>query len=273
MVAAFLQAMGIYIGDELNPPLDNKWFTLLFKRRSWAHHRPSKASVGEAIVAFRSAMLGEPLDGIGLRTVAKATAECSLRGHNLKGSGRGPRALGVGRTLVAATRRQTPRERWGWKEPNTHVYLSELADAFPELRYVHVLRDGVVMAHSRNWDQAGLWGPRYGLPVARGAPPNPATKFSYWVRANEAAIAEAERSLSGRYFLLRFEELSQRPRVVLESLARWVGVSSGWATAHLPDPYRSWLRPVADRTCPFWCSSGRGMIARDPREAAASADT
>src|SRR5664279_1349779 len=32
--AALLQMLGYYIGDDLNGPLDNLWFTLLFKHRS-----------------------------------------------------------------------------------------------------------------------------------------------------------------------------------------------------------------------------------------------
>ena len=250
VIAGFLQALGVYIGDELNPPLDNRWFTLLFKRRSWATKRPSNTSVGAAASAFRSAMLAEPLDGPGLRTVAQATIECSLRGHNVKGSGRGLRALQVGGTLVAATRRPTLRGRWGWKEPNTHVFLPELADAFPGLRYIHVLRDGVEMSQSRNWDQAALWAPRYGLPVTRGSqlPPTPAAKFSYWVRANEVAIAEAERSLPGRYFLLRFEELCSRPRLVLESLARWVDLEMTPAAESVLKSVRMSTRETTERS-------------------------
>ena len=75
------------------------------------------------------------------------------------------------------------------------------------MRYVHVIRDGVVMSQSDNWSQAALWGRRFNLVKAtRFAPPTPATKFSYWVRANEAALLEAERSLPGRYYIVRYED-------------------------------------------------------------------
>ena len=54
--AAMLRHAGVYIGDDLNGPLDNLWFTVLFKRRDWTRKTPQPEQVVAAIRLFRQAM-------------------------------------------------------------------------------------------------------------------------------------------------------------------------------------------------------------------------
>ena len=57
---------------------------------------------------------------------------------------------------------------WGWKEPNSHLMIRHLHRHFGDrLRYVHVIRNGLDMAQSRNQLQLIRWGSVFGVPVDR----------------------------------------------------------------------------------------------------------
>ncbi len=85
---------------------------------------------------------------------------------------------------------------WGWKEPNSHVYVELIGEHFGRPRYVHVIRNGLDMAYSSNQWQLRTWGWLYGVsaipPISEGSP---ATSLEYWIRANKAAI-ENRRKMS-----------------------------------------------------------------------------
>jgi hypothetical protein len=118
--------------------------------------------------------------------------------------------------------------RIGWKVPGTHLWLEELASYFPQLQYVHVIRHGLDMAYSGNQRQLRVWGHLLGLEASfdtdnRAAP---ADALEFWLRANEAAIDRADRLLNGRFFLLRFEELCDRPARELRRLLDFLGIQA-----------------------------------------------
>ena len=86
------------------------------------------------------------------------------------------------------------------------------------MRYVHVIRNGLDMAQSRNQLQLRSLGSRL-----RGrrpsAAPSPAASLDYWIRANEAAIENGNALPPGSFFLLRYDDLCANPR---EEVTRFV---------------------------------------------------
>ena len=42
---------------------------------------------------------------------------------------------------------------WGWKEPNTHMILPFLLKKYKNLRYIHIMRNGLDNAYSKNQNQ------------------------------------------------------------------------------------------------------------------------
>ena len=56
LIAAILQELGFYLGRDLNEPLDNLWFTLLFKRQAaldWSY-----TEFARVLEIFKKAMCG-----------------------------------------------------------------------------------------------------------------------------------------------------------------------------------------------------------------------
>lgn len=227
LVASILLESGLHLGDDLNPERDNLWFTLLFKRPRWyakvAQHRPEEIRAGFRLLQ-RAMVGGEPLDPAGRAFLRRALAEAltgrhgQTRAHTqgwpLKQAWALWRAPGAARHAGRA---------WGWKEPNSHVYLRPLAEHFAGLRFVYVMRHGLDMAFSGNRQQLRNWGPLFGVdPGAAGSEPRAMLEF--WIRATERALADGGRLLGERFLRLDYDALCTRPEEGISRLLRFVGL-------------------------------------------------
>ena len=109
------------------------------------------------------------------------------------------------------------------KEPNTHIYSSHFLQEHPGLIYIYVVRHGLDMAYSTNRQQARNWGAFFGIDprVAQQSPIE--AQLMLWIKANERI--NAIRQVYGeRVFLLRFEELVQRPGELIATLLAACGL-------------------------------------------------
>lgn len=229
IVARILLELGVYLGSDLNDSLDNLWFTLLFKRRRWflRHHHHHRA-IRRALCVFQKEMLGcGALDLRDYATVLWAAAGMSVTGHDHLKSGRGAWPWMCARRLLS--RNAMPDQsgkRWGWKEPNAHMYLDHLHRFFSAFRYIHVIRHGLDMAFSANLGQLYNWGPFLGVPIPRSPELVPRAALEYWIRANRAALARARRLLGDRFMLIRFEDLCASPRAHADRLIEFLDLDS-----------------------------------------------
>lgn len=111
------------------------------------------------------------------------------------------------------------RVPWGWKHPHSYLLLPFLHERFPDMRFIHVVRDGRDIALSHNQQQAH----RYGGLLQRPEEPKPVRSAAWWAWANVRAQRTGE-SLGGNYLLVRFEDLCADP---LASTRRIVAFSGG----------------------------------------------
>jgi hypothetical protein len=231
-VATIVQALGVHLGNDLNGPLDNLGFTLLFKRpRRFAHGAglvPADDDLAEACLdAFVAAMTHRRPTPWRLAHVARAVLDVGARPgggdvfephdrHSVRS--RAGSALRRARRLVANMADKAPEPaRWGWKEPNSFVFLPVLQRHLPRLRYVHVVRNGLDMAYSANDTQLRNWGQRFGV-----GPPTPtgsaeADRLRYWARAN-AAVAD-HLDDHGNGLIVRYEDVVGEPDAAVRRLA------------------------------------------------------
>ena len=111
--------------------------------------------------------------------------------------------------------------RWGWKEPNSHLFLAQLQTHFGDrLRYVHVIRNGFYMAHSANQSQVRRWGARFGIEADLDSP---VASLDYWIRSNELAIERGRSMRPGSFFLVNHDQLCESPREEMTSLVDFLG--------------------------------------------------
>jgi hypothetical protein len=231
VVAELVAALGPDLGGDLNGPLDNLAFTLLFKRPhrfTYSGGLVAEADpvAARAISTFVAAMTHGGSSPARMAHVARAVADVGL--HPARGDvfephdrqstpARTRTAIGRARRLVAAMGADRPApERWAWKEPNSFVFLPALYRCIPDLRYVHVVRNGLDMALSANDAQVRNWSRLYDLPAQPGAEVPAADRLRYWARAN-TAVADY---LTGRpgAVILRYEDVTGDPRPTLRRL-------------------------------------------------------
>ena len=193
VVAEMLQALGIFLGTDLNEARDNMRLAREFPRM-----RDQLQALGP---------LAEPKSSSPARAAADAFVAETLRAFERD----------MHRDYLAQA---AHRSGWGWKVPGNHFLISHLASAFPGLHFVHVIRNGLDMAFSSNRNQVRNWGRHYGIDV-QGLPPEEAA-LRFWIAANRHAVAEANR-LAVRFLLLNFDDLCRSPERTATTLLTFLG--------------------------------------------------
>lgn len=230
VLARIIRDLGFYIGRDLNNALDNLWFTLLFKRPHWYFERArhSPAEIQRGLRVFTHVMTSaRRLSFDQMKFVLDATqdfvrhgpAEKHLRFHLWP-------LLRTGTMLHPMKRAPDTAFGWGWKEPNSHIYLEHLAEKFPNLRFIHLMRHGLDMALSDNQQQLTNWGELFGV---RGDGQQRETccrlSLEYWVKANERVAEIGTQLGTQRYLRMCFEELCVSPKRPILKLLDFLGVA------------------------------------------------
>ena len=212
VVAEILMEAGIYMGDNLNNAKDNLTFTCLFKRPEWYMNSQKKDRIRH-LQLFKKIMLGQNLS-VGERLLY-SKAYFSNWNYTFKNK------------IKAPFKRKATGDfkGWGWKEPNTHHFLKDLAEVFPNLRYIHVVRNGLDMAFSGNVQQLKNFGLNYDIVFPANKAQMPVAQLDYWIKANDHSIKVGREILGERFYLLRFEELCVNPLPTIKSLLHFLQVS------------------------------------------------
>ncbi|MAX74273.1 MAG: hypothetical protein CMH66_11510, partial [Nioella sp.] len=121
------------------------------------------------------------------------------------------RGMGIDRptlNAILASPRPAPnlQSQVAWKEPNTHVFLPQLARRFSNMKYIHVMRNGLDMALSGNRQQLRNWGSHFNIRQGDDESPEQ-VQLRYWLATNRRAIELGESLLPKRFFLLNYDAL------------------------------------------------------------------
>lgn len=211
LVAQLLQAAGLHLGDDLNEASDTLWFTLLFKREGVT--RVSEEEFDQLTRILTAALhRGRPLD---------ATDEALVRHLAVTDRPQHPADwLGErAESLLLATSQPSVTGTLGWKEPNTHVVIERLWQRLPQLRYVHVVRNGVDMAYSGNQNQLRLWGPQV---LGEDGPVTPARSLAYWCKVHQR-MRRLLVNNPQRMYWLDYDALCREPPAQADRLFRFLG--------------------------------------------------
>ncbi|MCF7983292.1 MAG: sulfotransferase [Thiohalocapsa sp.] len=109
-------------------------------------------------------------------------------------------------------------ERWGWDNPRIIYLLPFVAHLLPQVGFVHLVRDGRDVALSENRNQIRL---HFGA-ISGHQPQNDegrhADSVTMWSTVSTTAATAGFTLLGTRYLALRFEDLCEQPREILEQL-------------------------------------------------------
>ncbi len=216
VVAEIFMKLGIFMGDELNEANDNLFFTRLFKNPAW-YNKATVSDFEKRFSIFRKFMSGERLnlsEIFEIRLAAETNPTFST-----------DESYSLNLMNLLHTSRNRKTERWGWKEPNTQIYIDRIAFFFPELKYVHVIRNGLDMAYSGNRQQLMNWGYLFKLVPLDNSDENEITKLQleYWIRSNTRSIKLCEELMPQRFYLLNYDELCSNPALEVIRLLGFIG--------------------------------------------------
>ncbi|WP_462319901.1 sulfotransferase family protein [Halochromatium sp.] len=109
-----------------------------------------------------------------------------------------------------------PSLPWGWKNPRSMWVIPFMARIYPQMRFIHLVRDGRDVALSANLNLLRKHG-KWLLGESNPEQDPVKAQLRLWALGNETAARDGERLLGDRYLQLSYEALCQAPR---ETLAR-----------------------------------------------------
>ncbi|MEI7982006.1 MAG: sulfotransferase, partial [Bacteroidota bacterium] len=227
VIAKILQELNFFIGNDLNEPLDNLSYTLLFKRPKWyVKNKDRQEKIGRGLRIHEKSMTCtnsfSPAEHLFL---FQATCDMYLNGHNIYGDGRGKWAIKRYRNLLFPGHH--PKEHfsgWGWKEPNSHLLLEYLNDFFPGLKYIHTMRNGLDMAFSQNQQQLFNWGNLFGVPVPGTQAEIPEASFRYWAAVHRYILQQSACLGAEKFLMINFDTLCREPEKEIRKLLTFLKV-------------------------------------------------
>ncbi len=114
------------------------------------------------------------------------------------------------------------KARWGWKHPRSYYALPMLNALLPDMRFVHVVRDGRDIAFSSNQNPptkhfTALFGEHYTQDCPRAA-------IRLWDKCNREVAAFGARELQDRYLRVNLEDMCAQPEAEIARLLAFAGV-------------------------------------------------
>lgn len=211
IVAKILKEIGYDFGHDLNVSEDNLSFTYLFK------YLEILSATDEQFELLLKIFI-KSMQGRALTTLEKEV----FTGMNHLHQGRFNEAWCSERVKEIENRAYHGgiSEKWGWKEPNTHIVLDRLIQHLPKMKYIHVIRNGLDMAYSQNQIQAALWGKHF---TGEAYQESPAYSLKYWCAVHRRVLNLGEKMGSG-FLLLNFDEFCLKPQENIRRLVRFLNL-------------------------------------------------
>lgn len=211
IVAQFLQSLGVYIGDDLPKTTDTIWYAALFGRRDVLVDDPVKLRALCDLFCEQMAHARVLTDD----ETALLADICRQPRHQHK-----PPAIDKWMTsFIAHTNSGKAHDTWGWKVPYTHVLIDRFLEWYPDLKYIHITRNGLDMAFNKNQNQLGNWGPVF---LSRDVEQTPRDSLAYWCAVHRR-MAQLTEQYPTRIFHLDYDKLITNPRPELAAMFEFLG--------------------------------------------------
>ena len=212
LIAQILMDLGYHMGNELNESMDNMWFMFLFKRCD---------ILGLSDIEFKKTL------DILISTLSKKGTLCKKQIELVNQiaeidrnfySKQGFRKLAS--SIINNVNTKTIK-KWGWKEPNSHIVIKQLRKSLPNMKFVHVIRNGLDMAFSKNQNQLILWGSQF---INGKFKITPKDSLRFWCLVHKELL-KFSKTMKQDFYLLNFDDFCHNPNEGLEKLSHFLQVN------------------------------------------------
>jgi hypothetical protein len=221
LIAQCLKEAGYQMGSDLNKANDNLWFTLLFKRLEIL--TSSEEEFDRLLGILLNGMAGAKKFTRYQIDMINALAAKDREQHSA--SWLRKRA----KTLLSAKAGRKLSDRWGWKEPNSHIVLDRLLERLENMKYIHVARNGLDMAHSTNQNQLRLWGPHF---IREPFGITPYYSLKYWCIVHRRVLTIGQ-SMRSNFLFLRYDDFCLKPESGVRQLCEFLKLETDGVAAKL----------------------------------------
>ena len=172
LFAKIMYLLDIYMGDCVNDTEDNLLFTFLFKHKEILNYNQKKIDI--LLKIFEKGMFHKYNLNLKEKNIIKKIYETHTKQNYLYNKKKVYEYLQ--NDMINNTKKFNKNLKWGWKEPNTHVILEKLINHYPNIKYIHIMRNGLDMAFSKNQNQLKFW---------TNLKPTPKNSLHYWVKVHK----------------------------------------------------------------------------------------
>jgi Sulfotransferase family len=217
MIITILKELGLHIGNDLNEANDNLTFTLLFKHINTLSM--TNEEIHQHVKIIKKEINHSPLSSNEIDIVNQLSTK-GRPGHDYQWIQERANHLKQLNQSIPIPRYHTKvkplMDKWGWKEPNSHIIMKSLHELYPSMKFIMVVRNGLDMAYSTNQNQLRLWGPVF-LPKEyikydkyHHIVYTPKVSLKYWRLIHEKIIAESK-IMKSNFLMINYDDMCLHP--------------------------------------------------------------
>ncbi len=210
VIAQIMFELDYYLGSYLNSQLDNLWFTFLMRRPA-SMRSFNSGEIHKSIKLFDSVMKSYWGKSFKARTQLYGLAAEFMLNNYVKRS-RYKFPLNAARS-IAHHHYHSEHQLWGWKEPNSHLFIDALHQYYPSMKFILVLRHPLDMMYGHNYNQLYHWHFLFGLPK-----PNKKNEkelmLNFYDAAYSRSISLGKNLLKENFMVIKIEELCASQEVL-----------------------------------------------------------
>ncbi len=211
-IAQLFSELGYFMGYDLNLPMDNLLYTLLFKRKN-------VFLLMENELKYRIDLFYKILS---TDELLFETEFAYLERLALDDNPQHSKEWLLKRVDILRTTKRQEHSSWAWKEPNTHLIIDKFLKFSPNLKFIYVYRNGLDMAYSLNQNQLRFFGDIFLNEEHVDITPTNALK--YWCKVHKRVQKLAE-SYPYNIYLLDFDNLCKDTNRSLKNIFSFMGLS------------------------------------------------
>jgi hypothetical protein len=135
---------------------------------------------------------------------------------------------------------------WGWKNPRSMLMLPVYHKLFPDLKFIHVIRDGRDITVGNEFAVDNPYANAF-LSESEQALPSHERMMLFWGRSNETAMNYCREHLPDTYLFVRWEDLCRNPESVTRRILGFINrdldkLESTAAMVKLPRSIGRWKK-------------------------------
>lgn len=222
IVAELIKQMGFYLGCDLNHANDNLLFTFLFKRPRWyLSNYNNWGEIKKGLTVFENIMTTKFDSSRKDMNFINRIKIKEFYSDNKNKAWVDKRLSNISKYKRIDL---TQYLGWGFKEPNSHIFLEDLSKYFKRMKYIHVIRHGLDMAFSENQFQLYNWGSLFDIDIPNDKSRLPIASLDYWIKSNKESIRKGREVLGSNFMLLKFDELYSDPKNQIDKVLNFLEV-------------------------------------------------